>query len=108
MRPFRLLSLLAVILLTACRTIAVQSEPRPTFAIDVHNETAEAMIVSYNDGRGDALLGTVPASRTERFVIASPMNTTVTVRATNEARSRSLGPYQVTLAAGSPQPVRLR
>jgi hypothetical protein len=104
----RLVPLLAATALFACRPVAVTSDPRPTYSIDVHNETSVAMIVSYNDGRGDAVLGTVPANRTERFIIASPRTTVVTVRATNEARTRTAGPYSVQLVAGTPQSVRLR
>lgn len=108
MRTLRLFTIMAAILLTACRSIAVQSDPRPTYSIDVHNDTNEALIVSYNDGRGDALLGTVAANRSERFVIASSVSNIITVSATNEARSRTIGPFQVTLITGSPQAVRLR
>jgi hypothetical protein len=104
----RFLPLLAAAALFACRTVSVASDPRPTYSVDVHNETTVALIVSYNDGRGDAVLGTVPANRTERFIIASPQATTVTIRGTNEARSRTVGPYTVQLVAGTPQPVRLR
>jgi hypothetical protein len=100
--------LVAAALLAACRPVAVTSDPRPTYSVDVHNDTNVAMIVSYNDGRGDAVLGTVPANRTERFIIASPGAPTVTIRATNEARTRTAGPYTVQLVAGTPQSVRLR
>jgi hypothetical protein len=103
-----ILPILAAAALFACRPVAVTSDPRPTYSVDVHNETAVPMIVSYNDGRGDAVLGTVPANRTERFIIASPRTTTVTVRGTSETRTRTAGPYTVTLVAGTPQPVRLR
>jgi hypothetical protein len=104
----RFLPLVAVACLATCRPVAVTSDPRPTYSIDVHNETSVSMIVSYNDGRGDAVLGTVPANRTERFIIASPRATTVTIRATSESRTRTAGPYTVQLAAGTPQSVRLR
>jgi hypothetical protein len=86
----------------------VASDPRPTYSIEVTNESGTAMIVSYNDGRGDAILGTVTAGGTERFIIASPQSPAVTVTATNEARTHTLGPYSVRLVAGVPQPVRLK
>jgi hypothetical protein len=105
LRP--LLALCAAALF-ACRAVSVASDPRPTYSIDVHNETTVALIISYNDGRGDAVLGTVPANATERFIIASPQTTTVTVRGTNESRTRTVGPYTIELVAGTPQPVRLR
>jgi hypothetical protein len=106
LRP--LLPLLAAAALFACRSVAVASDPRPTYSVNVHNETSVDLIVSYNDGRGDAVLGTVPANRTERFIIAAPQGTTITVRGTNEARTRTAGPIEVRLVAGTPQQVRLR
>lgn len=107
-RAGRLLALLALTALAACRPVAVSSDPRPTYSIEVRNETGVALIVSYNDGRGDAILGTVSASGTERFIIAAPQTTSITVRGISENRSRTAGPIQVQLVAGVPQPVRLR
>ena len=106
LRPY--LTLLAAAVLSACRPVSVSSDPRPTYSIDVHNDTPVAMIVSYNDGRGDAILGTVPSNRVERFIIASPQATTVTIRGTTESQTRTSGPYTVHLVAGTPQTVRLR
>ena len=109
MRTIRRFAPLVILLvLSSCRTVSVSSDPSPTYSINVANETGVAMIVSYNDGRGDAVLGTVPANRTERFIIAAPRNTSVTVRAVSENGSRSAGPYTVSLVAGTAQSVRLR
>jgi hypothetical protein len=109
MVPRRLLVLLVLALATSgCRPVSVTSDPRPTYSIDVHNDAGQDMIVSYNDGRGDAVLGTVPPNRSERFIIASPSASTITVRATNASGTRSAGPYTVQLVAGVPQSVRLR
>lgn len=82
--------------------------PAETFSISVENMTGVTMVVSYDDGRGDAILGTVNASATERFVIAAPATQTVTVRGEAVTGSRRAGPYTVTLIAGTPQTVRLR
>ncbi|HEX6307311.1 MAG TPA: hypothetical protein VFZ69_03925 [Longimicrobiales bacterium] len=107
LRP--LLLLLAVLSLSGCRTMSVGSPaPSETYSISVHNETGVAMIVSYNDGRGDALLGNVRPGATERFVIAAPASHTITVQATAASGGRTAGPYSVTLVAGSTQTVRLR
>lgn len=108
-RAVRLLLLAALLLpATACaRAMAVGSEPRPVYRIDVINETAEAMIVSYDEGRGSALLGTVPAGRTDSFVIAA-RTTAVVVSARNAAGTRVLDPIPVQLSATTAQQVRLR
>ena len=104
----RCLILLALLPLTGCaRSMSVES-PTETFSISVQNLTGITMVVSYNDGRGDAILGTVSADGTERFIIAAPAVQTVTVRGVAASGSRSAGPYSVTLVAGTPQTVRLR
>jgi hypothetical protein len=106
----RQLAALAVITLASAgcaRAVAVGSEPRPVYRIEVSNSLAEPMIVSYNDGRGDALLGTVAAGRTEQFVIATRTET-ITVHARNAAGTRTAGPFTVQLSTTSPQPVRIR
>jgi hypothetical protein len=111
MRTLRLLAVTAIALSAgACRTVLVTSDPgpAPTYSISVRNETADAVIVSYNAGRGDAILGSVSPQRAERFIIAAPASPTVTVRATNEARNRSYGPFTVNLVAGSTVPVTIR
>jgi hypothetical protein len=82
--------------------------PAETFSISVHNMTGTTMVVSYDDGRGDAILGSVAASATERFIIAAPATRTISVRGEAVTGSRRAGPYTVTLVAGTPQTVRLR
>jgi hypothetical protein len=104
----RCLIFLALLAISGCaRSMRVES-PAETFSISVQNLTGIAMVVSYNDGRGDAILGTVSADATERFIIAAPAVQTVTVRGVAASGSRSAGPYSVTLVAGTPQTVRLR
>jgi hypothetical protein len=100
---------MAVFAAAGCsRAMLVGSEAGPTYRITVHNEFAEAMIVSYNDGRGDALLGTVTAGGTDHFTIGRPATTTITVRARNVDSTRNAGPYTVVLSATTSQDVHLR
>jgi hypothetical protein len=101
--------LLLALLITACaRPIIVGSEPRAVFSVMVHNDLQEAMIVSYNDPRGEALLGTVPAGASQRFEIANPPSADITITARNAAGSRRAGPFPVTLIAGTVQAVHIR
>jgi hypothetical protein len=103
------LLLLLLVSATGCaRAISVGSDAGPLYRITVHNELAEAMIVSYNDGRGDAILGTVPARGTEHFAVGRPAQPTITVSARNTSGTRSVGPFTVQLAADAAQTVRLR
>jgi hypothetical protein len=106
----RSLLLIALLTVAACsRGMEVGSpQPAATYSISVQNMTGVTMVVSYDDGRGNAILGTVGADRTERFIIASPAVQTVTVRGESATGGRVAGPYTVTLVAGSTQAVRLR
>ena len=104
-----LLVLLAIVLASCTRAIAVQSgDPNRAYSIEVTNETGVTMIVSYNDGRGDATLGTVDPGRTERFIIASPASTSVAIRGAAASGGRTSGPYTVSLTAGSTARATLR
>jgi uncharacterized lipoprotein YajG len=106
----RVALLLTLFALAGCsRGMNVGSpSPAETFSISVQNMTGVTMVVSYDDGRGDAILGAVNASSTERFIIAAPATQTISVRAEAVAGTRRSGPYTVTLVAGTPQTVRLR
>ena len=84
------------------------STPAETFSINVQNTTGVSMVVSYDDGRGAAILGTVDAGATERFIIAAPATLTISVRGEAVSGSRRSGPYTVSLAAGTPRTVLLR
>jgi hypothetical protein len=108
-RDSRLLALLLVALASGgcARALAVESEARPVYRINVQNDTGEAMIVSYDEGRGAALLGTVPPGGADSFVIAA-RNPTIAVHARNAAGTRNLGPFTVQLSPTAPQLVRLR
>jgi hypothetical protein len=102
------LLLLALLAAGCVRPILVGSEPRAVFSVMVHNELSEAMIVSYNDPRGEALLGSVPAAGSQRFEIANPPSADITITARNAAGSRRAGPFPVTLIAGTVQAVHIR
>jgi hypothetical protein len=104
------LLLLLTSLVTGCaRAVAVQSgDPTRSFSIEITNETGVSMVASYNDGRGDATLGTVAAGRTERYIIASPASTSVSIRGVATSGGRTSGPYTVALTAGSTARVALR
>ncbi len=83
------LALLAV--LAGCsRAVSVQSEPGPAFTMEVVNMQPDALVVSYDDGAGTRLLGTVEAGSTQRFVITSPARTTIRVTATDEDRTYAI------------------
>lgn len=84
------------------------STPAETFSINVQNTTGVTMVVSYDDGRGHAILGTVTTGATERFIIAAPATRTITVRGEAASGNRRSGPYTVSLVAGAPQMVVLR
>ena len=108
-RRAALLLILAVLIPGCSRAVAVQSgDPTRSFSIEITNETGTAMVVSYNDGRGDATLGTVAAGRTERYIIASPATNSVAIRGVATSGSRTAGPYTVSLTAGSTARVSLR
>lgn len=108
LRPFLLV--LTFLTLSGCaRGMEVgSSTPAETFSINVQNMSGVTMVVSYDDGRGSAILGTVNAAATERFIIAAPASQTITVVAEAVSGTRRSGPYSVHLVAGSPQTVRLR
>lgn len=87
--PTRLLlaSLLALLTTACARGVAVQSEPGPAYAIQVNNPMSQPMIVSYDDGTGSHLLGTVSAGTQGRFVITRPASENLTITATDESRT---------------------
>jgi hypothetical protein len=86
-----LLAAAILVLMTACaRGVAVQSEPGPAYALQVDNPMPYPMIVSYDDGTGSHLLGTVSAGTQGRFVITRPARQELTIIATNEARTQTI------------------
>ena len=107
--PHRFVLPLLVILTAGCaRAVTVGSQPSPDYAVQVRNTLPRDMIVSYDAGSGPAILGTVRANGSERFVIAVRAPGTVTITARDESGSRLSGPYSVQLQAGTTVEVSLR
>ncbi|MGH7578088.1 MAG: hypothetical protein ACREM1_23580 [Longimicrobiales bacterium] len=101
--------LIALLTIAGCaRAVAVGSDPGPAYDLTVTNSLSEDMIVSYDTGAGPAVLGTVRAGGTERFVIASQTATSITVTARSADGERTAGPYTVQLQAGATPEVTLR
>lgn len=93
----------------ACaRGAAVQPPPTPVYAVSVTNATAVEIVVSYDDGTASRALGTVPAGRTERFVIAAPASTNVRILSRSASGGTSFSPVSVTLVAGSTVDLTIR
>jgi hypothetical protein len=102
------LILLAVAATGCARAMSVGTEPSPTYRLDIVNETAEAMLISYDDGRGTRLLGSVPPGRSDSFILAAQTERTIRVTARNVQGTRTLGPWEVTLSTAQPAAVTLR
>ena len=110
MRRTRWIPLLALIVVAAstgcARSVELNTDPGESYAVSVVNTLSHPMIVSFDDGSGSRLLGTVGAARTERFVIAGSANQTVSIVAHDEAQSHTIR-RTVVLQAGSTVEVRL-
>lgn len=108
----RILPFLALVVgfgaaLTGCaRSVALDTDPGETYAISVTNPRSHAMIVSFDDGSGTRLLGTVNAGATERFVIAGSAAQTVSIIAHDEAETHTVR-KTVVLQPGATVAVRL-
>ena len=104
-----LLLLVFTLALAGCaRAVEVRSESNTPYAILVENTLGYDLVVSYDAGSGNRVLGTVRASDSVRFVIAGPGSTTIAVTARNDSRDRQVGPLTVNLVRGQTVPVRLR
>lgn len=108
MRRIRLLTLALLTAATAAacaRAVTLNPDAGQTYAVNVVNEMPHAMIVSFDDGETTALLGTVPANREERFVVAAD-RPTVSIIAQDEADTHTVR-RTVTLVPGSTVEVRI-
>jgi hypothetical protein len=83
-------ALVALALAGCSRAVTVQTAPERTYSIEVRNTMPYAMVVSYDDGTGVRLLGTVGASQTEHFVLAGARTEAVTIIAVDEDRTRTV------------------
>jgi hypothetical protein len=109
MRRLPLWLLTAVLVLavgTACARGVDFGPGAQTQAINVINDMPHPMIVSFDDGTGERLLGTVAARSTDRFVIAGTAATTISVVAHDQARTHTVR-RTVTLVPGGSVDVRL-
>ncbi len=82
--------LLFAVLATAgacARGVGVESEPGPAYVVEVANPLPQPMIVSFDDGTGMRLLGTVPPNGSARFVITRPASRQISMTATDEGRT---------------------
>jgi hypothetical protein len=98
------------LLLAGCasmRGVEVGSEASTTYAIQVTNNRGSTVQISYTDGGTRIQLGPVAAGGSERFIIASPQSTSITVYASNTAGT-NVGNFPVTLAAGTTTRITVR
>ena len=106
------LLLAAVLTLAAAcsRAVSVGSAgaSATTYAINVSNATTVDLAVAWDDGAGSRTLGLVNAGRTERFIIASPRRTLVTITGATPDGSRIISSVTVELRPGTPVDVTLR
>ncbi len=110
MKRSRFIVVVAALLLSACasmRGVQVGTEPNRTFAIEVTNNPARTVTVSYTGKGVSGELGTVAPRTTERFVIAMADAGQITVVAKTTSGA-SAGNYPVTLEAGVTKRVTVR
>lgn len=110
MHRMRMTPLLTVLVLASAagcaRSVALDTEPGQTYAVSVVNTMSHPMIVSFDDGSGVRLLGTVSAGATERFVIAGSASQTVSIVAHDEGETHTVR-RTVVLQPGGTVEVRL-
>jgi len=76
-----------------------ETDPRQTQAINVINQLSHSMVIWFDDGEGERLLGTVAAGSRDRFVIAATGVSTLSVVARDEGETRTVR-RTVTLVPG--------
>ncbi|HSH45752.1 MAG TPA: hypothetical protein VK966_07845 [Longimicrobiales bacterium] len=108
--PLSPLATLAVAILVAvagcARSVELNTDPGQSYAVNVINTRSQPMVVSFDDGDGTRLLGTVGANRTERFVVAGSSSPTVSIVAEDEGRTFTVR-RTVVLRVGETVDVRL-
>ena len=88
------------------RGVEVQSDSTESYRINVVNTRSSAVSVSYEGGGASRELGTVPAGRSEEFVVVSSSPTiTLFTRSTSGA---ALSSYTVALTKPGPASVTVR
>jgi hypothetical protein len=106
-RTVRLLPALMLVLAAACaRGVDFDPDRQQTHAVNVINELAHPMVVWFDDGTGERLLGTVGARSRDRFILAGSTATTVSIVARDEGGTHTVR-RTVALAPGSSVDVRI-
>lgn len=89
--------------LSACasmRGVEVGTDSANTYAVEVTNRRASAIHISYvNEGR-TVELGSVTSGSPQRFIIASPSSTSISLMA-RTASGTVVGTYNVVLTSGA-------
>lgn len=105
--PILLLTLAIAATTTACaRSVDLNTDAGQSYAVSVTNPMPHAMIVSYDDGTGERLLGTVEANRSDRFVVAGSNSATISIIARDEGETHTVR-KTVVLVPGETVAVRL-
>jgi hypothetical protein len=105
--PVPFLMILALMTASACGpAMELDTDPRQVQAINVTNALSHPMIVWFDDGTGERLLGTVAAGSTDRFVLGDTPAGTVSVIARDEGRTHTVR-RTVTITPGGTGDVRL-
>jgi hypothetical protein len=94
MRRIEVLARLVVLVLAAAaacaRPVDFATDPGQVQAVNVINELGQPMIVAFDDGTGERLLGTVASRATERFVLAGVGTPTVSIIARDQEGARTV------------------
>jgi hypothetical protein len=103
-----LLPLAALFVVTSACARGVDFDPgaHQTQAVNVINDLSHPMIIWFDDGSGERLLGTVAARTRDRFVLAGTTAATVSVIARDEGGTHTVR-RTVALVAGGSVDVRL-
>jgi hypothetical protein len=98
---------LALLAATACAPVMNgDAELAPAAAVTVINEMPHPVVVWFDDGTGERLLGTVARGGRDRFVLAGTTATTVSVIARDEAGTHTVR-RTVALRGGGAVDVRI-
>jgi len=89
-------------------SVGTASPTAATYSVSVTNAGTLDLSVSYDDGSGDRALGLVRAGRTERFIIAAPRRTIVTITGATPDGTRVVASVPVELRTGATVDVTLR
>ena len=103
----RLRQLLLGFALVLSATSAACASRRPvsigtdvTYPVEIVNQLSQQMTVFWSDGGEPRMLGTVGASRTERFIVAGSSSASITITARDASGVQRAGPFSVILEPG--------